>query len=60
LSEDEVGRLHEPVGLHIGSHTPPEIALSLMAEIVSIKNGVHAVQKKSFVEPRVLSLIASA
>lgn len=60
LAEDEIARLHGPVGLHIGSHTPPEIALSLMAEIVSIKNGVQAVQKKSFVEPHLLSLIASA
>ncbi|MFJ3487811.1 XdhC family protein [Pseudomonas sp. NPDC090202] len=40
LSEQEIARLHGPIGLHIGSHTPPEIALSLMAEIVSIKNGV--------------------
>jgi xanthine dehydrogenase accessory factor len=48
LTEDEIARLHGPIGLHIGSHTPPEIALSLMAEIVSIKNGVLAVQKKPF------------
>lgn len=51
LSEQEIARLHGPIGLHIGSHTPPEIALSLMAEIVSIKNGIEAVQKKAFVEP---------
>jgi len=48
LSDEEIARLHGPIGLHIGSHTPPEIALSLMAEIVSIKNGVLAVQKKPF------------
>ncbi|MNF38413.1 putative xanthine dehydrogenase subunit A [compost metagenome] len=44
MSESEIARLHGPVGLHIGSHTPPEIALSLMAEIVSIKNGVESAQ----------------
>ena len=30
----------------IGSHTPAEIALSLLAEIVAIKNGVELKQKK--------------
>jgi len=40
LSEDEVGRLHGPAGLYIGSHTPPEIALSILADITAVKNGV--------------------
>lgn len=51
LSKNEISRLHGPVGLHIGSNTPPEIALSLMAEIISIKNGVECVQKKTFGQP---------
>jgi xanthine dehydrogenase accessory factor len=38
LSETEIGRLHGPVGLRIGSRTPGEIALSVMAEIVAVKN----------------------
>jgi len=46
LSREAIGRLHGPIGLHIGSHTPAEIALSLMAEIVAIKNGVELRQKK--------------
>lgn len=40
LSADEVARLHGPAGLHIGSHTPPEIALSILAEVTAVKNGV--------------------
>lgn len=46
LSEQAIERLHGPVGLHIGSHTPAEIALSLLAEIVAIKNGIELHQKK--------------
>ena len=36
-------RLHSPVGLHIGSKTPAEIAVSVMAHILAVKNGVDAV-----------------
>ena len=44
LSEDEIARLHGPVGLHLGSKTPPEIAVSVLAEMTAIKNGVTIVQ----------------
>ena len=37
-----VQRLHGPIGLPIGSRTPAEIALSLMAEVVALKNGALA------------------
>ncbi|WP_426149354.1 XdhC family protein [Pseudomonas sp. DC3000-4b1] len=40
LAPEALARLHGPVGLPIGSHTPAEIALSLMAEIVAVKNRV--------------------
>ena len=33
-------RLRGPVGIYIGSKTPPEIAVSIMADIVAAKNGV--------------------
>ncbi|EIK51502.1 hypothetical protein YO5_06626 [Stutzerimonas stutzeri TS44] len=42
LPRDAIDRLHGPIGLPIGSHTPPEIALSLLAQIVALKNGQTA------------------
>ncbi len=40
LSDVQVARLHGPVGLAIGSRTPPEIAISILAELVAARNGL--------------------
>lgn len=39
LTEAQLTRIHAPVGLAIGSKTPAEIALAVMADIVRLKNG---------------------
>jgi len=48
LSQQEIARLHGPVGHKIGSKTPPEIAVAILAEMTAIRNGVDI---RSFVEP---------
>jgi len=41
LSDEQLARLHGPIGLYIGSKTPSEIAISILAELTAVKNGVE-------------------
>ncbi|HET8585994.1 MAG TPA: XdhC family protein [Casimicrobiaceae bacterium] len=50
VTVDEIARLHGPIGLYIGSRTPPEIAISILAEITAIKNGVDPARIMSVAE----------
>ncbi|QUN28866.1 XdhC family protein [Cupriavidus sp. KK10] len=40
LTELQLARLHGPVGIYIGSRTPPEIAISILAEVIAARNHV--------------------
>ena len=40
LTPAQVARLRGPVGLAIGSRTPPEIALAILADLVATRNGI--------------------
>ena len=39
VPEEEIARVHRPVGLNIGSRRPPEIALSTLAGLIADRNG---------------------
>jgi xanthine dehydrogenase accessory factor len=55
LSEAEIGRLRGPVGLYVGSKTPPEIAVAILAEMTAVRHGVAepswAAKEKSRFDP---------
>jgi xanthine dehydrogenase accessory factor len=40
VSDEKLSRLRGPIGLYIGSKTPAEIAVSIMAEVLAVKNNV--------------------
>ncbi len=45
LSQEQVDKLYGPVGLYIGALTPPEIAVSILAEVIAVKYGISVPKK---------------
>jgi xanthine dehydrogenase accessory factor len=39
VPDDEIARVHRPIGLNIGSRTPPEIAVATLAGLIADRNG---------------------
>lgn len=46
-TQQSLERLHGPIGIYIGSKTPAEIAVSVMAQILAAKNGVSLPRETS-------------
>jgi len=40
LEEAQLARIHAPIGLNLGSKTPAEIALAVLADILRIRSGI--------------------
>ena len=49
ISDDQLKRVHSPIGLGIAAETPEEIAVSIMAEVLMVRGGGSGNQMK---EPR--------
>lgn len=48
LSDEQIARLHGPIGLPIGSRTPAEISISVLAEIVAARSRLHKGAPEAF------------
>jgi xanthine dehydrogenase accessory factor len=46
-TQESLERLHGPIGIYIGSKTPAEIAVSVMAQILAAKNGISLPRETS-------------
>jgi xanthine dehydrogenase accessory factor len=39
LTDEQIARIHAPIGLNIGAVAPEEMALAIMAEIIAARHG---------------------
>jgi xanthine dehydrogenase accessory factor len=42
FTDDELARIHSPIGLDLGGKAPPEVALAILAEVIAVRNGKRA------------------
>jgi xanthine dehydrogenase accessory factor len=39
ITEEELARVHAPIGIAVGAQSPEEIAVSIVAELISVNHG---------------------
>jgi xanthine dehydrogenase accessory factor len=42
VGDDDIARVHSPIGLSIGAETPAELAISIVAEMIQVRSGKTA------------------
>ncbi len=52
-ADDEIARIHAPIGIDIGAEQPSEVAVSILAEIVRVRYGVGTGMSLRGVEGRI-------
>ena len=58
VGSEQIAHLHAPIGLPIGSRTPPEIAVSIAAQMTAIRNRTGAPSSEG-TAPSAISLLAA-
>ena len=53
LPQETLGRVHTPIGLDIGAETPEEIAVSIIAEIISVRRGGSGAAMSELRRPKI-------
>jgi len=51
VTDEQLGRLRAPIGLHLGAILPDEIALSILAEMITARHGLPKTQEIQLTEP---------
>jgi xanthine dehydrogenase accessory factor len=46
ITQEQLDRVHSPIGLPIGAETPEEIAVSIMAEIIQVNHRMNETEPK--------------
>ncbi len=49
--EDDLARIHGPIGMDLGGETPAETALSILAQMIAVRNGASGVSLDSTARP---------
>jgi len=52
LAADHIARLRGPVGLPIGSHTPAEIAVAILSDLIAVRNGIELIAARQAAQPQ--------
>lgn len=51
FTDEQINRIHGPIGLNLGGKTPPEVAISIVAEIVAVRRGKDPRGSQSPLQP---------